>query len=58
MKRVIMKNPEMSLFKWRELIRELIQESIYNYEFPNDIILYVDAGRSGCQLVIKEKDNK
>lgn len=54
MKRVIMKNPEMSLFKWRKLIQELI----YNYEYPNDTILYVDAGRSDCQLVIKEKDNK
>lgn len=51
-----MKNPEMTLFEWRDFINNLLYEE-YG-EYPGDTILYVDAGRSDCQLVIKEKDNK
>jgi len=46
-----MKNPEMTLKAWRNLLDFLEGFSKY----PSDTILYIDAGRNDCQLVIKEK---
>lgn len=48
MRKILLKNPELTLKQWKTLIKSLMK-----HHKETDILL-IDSGRSDCQLIIKE----